>query len=296
MKTYYARHTKISIPAAAIEDLRQRHQIAIHYPEAKGRPIPEYPDSESVDPEDYERTGARRALACMQRLATEGGYVVAEYRGVPSLTIGKVAPGSSITLERTTWDDGGKNQRHYPGRPAVIKALAYEKVGELPPAMLRNALAIAPQQSTLSQWHAIGEKVLNLAEGREVLPGLSDLHSSEQEVLCGEFLRAPTIAGVPTLSSLLLPIGRTAKDIDIYGVATDGKRLIAQVKYTHKESFVQDLVDRYGKEDCHLILFSGVSNSVMDGPVLQISLNEVYDQFCATERGAEWRRLISDSL
>lgn len=296
MKTYYARHTKISISDSAIQDLRERQLIAIHYPEAKNRPVPTYPDSESLNPSDYEGTGAKRALACLIRLAKEGGYIVAHYRGMPRLVVGKVKAGSQVLLERTIWHAPEKGQELYPNREAILKALAYKEICELDPLRQRNALAIAPQQSTLSEWHAIGDKVKHLAEGKDSLLGLSDLHYSEQEILCGEFLRTPTIEGVPTLSTLLLPMGRTAKDIDIYGIATDGRRLIAQVKYTHDESYARDLLDRYGNSDCHLILFSGIERSNLQGPVLQISLSEVYAKFCATESGAEWLRLISTSL
>jgi len=296
LKTYYARHTKISISDAAVRNLRERQLIAIHYPEAKNRPVPDHPDSESLDPNDYESTGAKRALSSLIRLAKDGGYVVAQYRGIPKLVVGKVEAGSQIVLEKSIWHAPHKGQELYPDREAILKAVTYIEICELEPLQQRNALAIAPQLSTLSEWHAIGDKVKNLAEGNDLIVGLSDLHFSEQEVLCGEFLRAPSIEGVPTLSTMLLPMGRTAKDIDIYGVATDGRRLIAQVKFTHEESHVRDLLARYGKSDCHLILFSGIERSILQGPVLQISLSEVYAKFCATERGAEWLRLMSTSL
>lgn len=296
MKTYYARHTKISIPDSSIQDLKERQLIAIHYPEEKNKPVPDYPDTQSLNPDDYESVGARRALRSLIRLANGGGYVVAQYRCVQTLVVGRVASGTPITLEKTLWHAPHKGQELYPNRTAILKSLAYEKVCELQPWQQKNALAIAPQQSTLSEWHTIGNKVKNLVDGKDSKPSLSDLHFSEQEVLCGEFLRAPSIEGVPTLSTLLMPMGRTAKDIDIYGVATDGRRLLAQVKYTHEESHMRDLLERYGNSDCHLILFSGIERSNLQGPVLQISLSEVYAKFCATERGSEWLRLISISL
>ena len=296
LKTYYARHTKISISDSAIRDLKERQLIAIHYPEAKNRPIPANPDSESLNPNDYESAGARRALGGLIRLAKEGGYVVAQYRGMQTLVVGKVKADSQVMLERNLWNAVHRGEELYPNRVAILKTLAYEKLCELKPSQQKNALAIAPQQSTLCEWHAIGDKVKNLAEGKDSILGLSDLHFSEQEVLCGEFLRAPSIEGVPTLATLLMPMGRTAKDVDIYGVATDGRRLLAQVKYTHTKNYVSDLHDRFGDDDCHLLLFSGIERSDLSGRVLQISLQEVYSRFCSTERGAEWLRFISTSL
>src|SRR5690242_18007950 len=99
METYYARHTRIALSDSEIASLRKRNRIAIHYPEAKGRPIPEFPDATSLDPNHYGQ-GAKRALNALHRLAAQGGYVVAHYRSAGELVVGKVAPASEITLER----------------------------------------------------------------------------------------------------------------------------------------------------------------------------------------------------
>lgn len=296
MKTYYARHSKMAISDDVLATLRARERIAIHYPEARGRPIPAFADSESLNPDDYDKLGARRALRSMSRLAQEGGYVVAQYQGTDQLVVGRVSAGSSIVLERYVWHSLRNGQQLYPGREAVLKTLAYEKICVIPPEQQRNVLAIAPQQSTLSQWHEIKDRIERLALGIEGLPAVSDLHHSEQEVLCAEFLRAPSIPGLPTLSALLMPVGRGAKRLDICGVAEDGRRLIAQVKHDHKEHYARDLLDAYRDADCHLILFSGIERSRLEGPVLMVSIHEVYRQFCATRRGSQWLRLMSESL
>lgn len=57
---------------------------------------------------------------------------------------------------------------------------------------------------------------------REFLDMLSD---KQWEVLCDQYLRDK--AG---LRSLVLGVGGTLKDVDIYGVAPDGKRILAQCK------------------------------------------------------------------
>jgi hypothetical protein len=64
-------------------------------------------------------------------------------------------------------------------------------------------------------------------------PQLSDLSPSQQEILCSEFLRMPEVEsrGLPRLVHLLLPPGKTMRDIDIVGTAADGKRLLAQVTF-----------------------------------------------------------------
>jgi hypothetical protein len=55
--------------------------------------------------------------------------------------------------------------------------------------------------------------------------------------MCSEFLRSPAAAklGLPRLVHLILPVGRTMKAIDIYGIAQSGKRIFAQVTYERIE-------------------------------------------------------------
>jgi hypothetical protein len=294
MKTYYARHTKIALSDETLKSLRESNRIAVHYPKARNHPLSEWPDSESVNPNDYEGS-AKRTLRALVRLASEGGYVVASYRDTDKLVVGKVPAGSRIAIEKDKWSADSKE---YPGRDAVIKTLAYEMVCMLSPERQLQARAFAPRQSTLTVWHKIGDRIEKLIDGENRLPDLSDLSTDLQEVLCSEFLREPSFKGVPRLSTLLMPIGRTMPDVDICGVAEDGKLLYAQVKFDSKDQDqrVRDLSERYGHADCHLILFSGITHSKLDGRVLQLPLADAYKHFCSTKRGSEWLTLISSSV
>lgn len=60
---------------------------------------------------------------------------------------------------------------------------------------------------------------------------LDALFPAEQETLCSEFLRSEAARDhkLPRLAHLLLPVGRTMEDFDIFGLGIDGKRIYAQV-------------------------------------------------------------------
>lgn len=296
MACYYARHTKIAISEDAIADLRRRGRIAVHYPEATGRPLPDHPDSRSLNPGDYNGR-AKATMRALVDLAREGGLVVAHYLGwgdgdAQQLIVGRVPPKSTIELEGHTWCQDSA----YPGRQAWLKTLAYDRVGIVPATEQRRALAFMPRQSTLCVWHKIGDRIERWISGAVAGGDLADLISDEQEVLCAEFLRDPSIAGLPRLSSLLMPVGRTMRDVDIVGIADDGKLLYAQVKFDHKAHYAADLLRLYGHADAHLVLFSAIEQNDLSGKVRQVRLGEVFERFCCTPRGAEWLKQVLTSV
>lgn len=291
MKTYYARHTDIALSDYDVRALCETDRIAVHYPQAIGRPLADHPDSQSIDPGDY-RGRAKGTLRALGELAKDGGYVVAHYRGVKDLVIGRVATGSSISLEQRCWCSDSA----YPGREAWIKTLAYERVGVVPALQQRRVLAFAPRQSTLCVWHKVGDRVERWAEGRDVIGDLAALTSDEQEVMCAEFLRDHALHGVPKLATLLMPVGRTMRGIDILGIAEDGRPVYAQVKFDDKEHYLSELRKLCEDVDAHVVLFSGIARSDLGGPVLRISLGEVFQHFQATRRGAQWLQHIFTSI
>ena len=216
--TYFVRHTsKLHVVPAKICELMARERIAIHYP-GDGDV-----DSRSLDPSDYRRTGARKAIGAFVELARDGGYVWAEYHGGSDATIGFVGPGSRITFEETDW------LPERPGRPAVLKVLALSKVRHVEPYELMGLRAARPRQGTICRWRLAGEGVVAAVERRVRDFGLSSLSSEQVESLCAEFLREHNHATIPALRHLLMPVGRTLKDVDIYGVSGDGRPLFAQV-------------------------------------------------------------------
>ena len=86
------------------------------------------------------------------------------------------------------------------------------------------------QRVAVSRWK-VGERLHEVAEGRPRNVAFSSLSPAEQEAACAEFLRErhPGRGDLPILKRLLLPVGRSLEDVDIFGVAEDGALVYAQV-------------------------------------------------------------------
>src|SRR5882724_26282 len=151
MKTYFIRHD-FSASDEELQQLRNEHLIAIHYPWVKGGRN-QRQDSHSLDPEDYER-GAKRALLALSRLATEGGLVFAEYRDTAVTMVGQVEPGSKLVLdERFTWEDENRTAR--------LKTLKLQQVRLIPLSSIPR-IPVKPARGTVCEWHRAGNFVIGL--------------------------------------------------------------------------------------------------------------------------------------
>ncbi|MBV8375631.1 MAG: hypothetical protein JO279_01365 [Verrucomicrobia bacterium] len=88
------------------------------------------------------------------------------------------------------------------------------------------------------KWPRVKKMIHNLVEGSTEPQSVADLSPAQQEIMCSEFLRGPEAAtvGLPVLQSLLLPVGSTLRDLDIYGLASDAKKIAAQVTFSQFDS------------------------------------------------------------
>jgi hypothetical protein len=104
--------------------------------------------------------------------------------------------------------------------------------------------------------------------------------------------------GLPRLQSLLLPVGRTLKAVDFVGIATDGKRVFAQVT----SSLLHHAIDN-GKLDslrqfvdpnkAHVVLFCSCdAPSVQDG-IHIFPVDEVFRTLNSLEWGQHFLRGIA---
>jgi hypothetical protein len=96
-----------------------------------------------------------------------------------------------------------------------------------------NLRAATPRGWAICRWN-VGNRLCRLLEnGESPEAEWAELSTAEQEAACAEFLRERHThrPELPVLSRLLMPVGRTLKDIDIYGLAEDGTHLYAQVTY-----------------------------------------------------------------
>lgn len=290
MQTYFGRHTAdLAVDDATRAMLWNTPVVAIHYPHRLGASgiVPGEPDSESLNPEDYDRSG-RQALGVLRKISLRGGYVCAEYAGQSECVVGIVPPGTPITLLRGQW-----RHRECPdGRVAVLKALPLQHVRRLPKSASAVILVGRPRQGTLSRWPSAGHVIEALVERRPLDRSLQSLTPAQQEVLCSEFMRLDYgERHLPRLRYLLLPPGRTMRDVDIVGVADDGRWVFGQVTHLRQESADSKLeqLRQYGEgSKAHLVLFCDCSAvNVVEG-VTVYPIKRVFDLFVSSKLGAEW--------
>ena len=147
---------------------------------------------------------------------------------------GRVEGGGESVDREARWELRGSE---YPGRddgdPATLKTLQMEQVKELSRGEAMHLRAARPQSVAICRWKIVGRRLKDLVEENDPEPEWSSLSAAEQEAACAEFLRERhrDRQDLPVLSRLLLPVGRTLEDVDIYGLTTEGSRLYAQVTH-----------------------------------------------------------------
>jgi len=97
--------------------------------------------------------------------------------------------------------------------------------------------------------------------------------------------------GLPKLVHLLLPVGRTMRGIDIYGISGSGSAIFAQVTYLDLERCSEKLETlrqyRDGKRNA-LALFCDCEDAEYKDGVQIIPLRKVYGEFNSTPTGKLW--------
>jgi hypothetical protein len=285
-RSCFIRHTeKLAVPNSTIDTLWRGHLIAIHYPEQRNQRLGKA-DNTSLDPNDYSGT-ARAAMKTLSRLSEEGGYVWAEYRNHPSCLVGKVVAGTPIEIHRDKWREADR-----PGREAVLKKLALVDAREIGPSECIALRAARPQQGTICQWSNIGERLRYVVDRQTPPIALDALTPAQQEVMCSEFLRqpCPEKSWLPQLETLLMPVGRTMKDVDIYGLTVAGREIFAQVTYHPREDAApkRSVLDLYARKHCHSILFCRAPAVLQEGLVTVFPIEKVFKVFMRSPEGRRW--------
>jgi hypothetical protein len=224
-------------------------------------------------------------MNALKELERAGGYVCAQYHGQEACLVGMVDPGSSIELIYGTW---GSN----PARKAILKTLRLKRVKVVRPSESVAILVGRPRQGTLMRWPNAGKAIERLVEGQAGEVELADLSPSQQEVLCSEFLRLSDaqFRGLPKLICLLLPVGGTMKDIDVYALAEDGRRIFAQVTFRPLKEAQPKLDRLLPYKDCrsHLLLFCKAEAIVVVNGVTVVPIEDAFKQFRLSPTGQRW--------
>ena len=257
MDSYFVRHTeKLTVRREDLERLWEEDRVAIHYPE--------YPDglrdadNDSIEPGDYRAT-AKTAIGRLGELGARGGYVWTESLVSGDAKVGVVAPGTEVEVEREAWwrePDDGEGPRS--GRRAVLKTLRLQDARPVRRGEAMGLRAGRPRMGTISRWRNCKTRLADLVDGRATSRVWPNLSTAQQEAACAEFLRLQgEVAGLPRLRRLLLPVGRTLEDVDIYGLDDEGREVFAQVTYLESQKAREklDRLKEYGSAGASLVLF-----------------------------------------
>ena len=109
--------------------------------------------------------------------------------------------------------------------------------------------------------------------------------------MCSEFLRQPEAAtvGLPVMETLLMPVGSTLRDLDIYGITSDGRKIAAQVTFSKFDSIAWKIekLKRYRDlPNVVSLMFCEVEKELRKNSNLPSF--GVFRRFTATERGRSW--------
>lgn len=293
MKTYFIRHSsKLDIDQATICKLYENGIIAIHYPWAEDNPL-KTADSKSLNPNHYDRSG-KSALKTLLDISKNGGYICAEYRNIGAL-LGYVEPNTPIEFIDGFW--GNKNTRQ--GNPAILKGLKLSKFDGIDSVSYVPLSVARPRQGTLVRWPSVKKRVENIVTGVRLSRTLADLTPDQQETMCAEFLRFHEINDpiFSRLETLILPVGRTMKDIDIAGISKNGKKIYAQVTYGNADSYMKKKVGPLKKftteKDAELILFCRCEAPTVENSIIIYPIQKVFEHFTASEIGQRWLNAIN---
>lgn len=211
------------------------------------------------------------------------------YRNRPGCKIGYVKPGAEILYPE------GPREYVSSDRPekATLKAIALDRVKNLDAESSIVLLSGRPRQGTFCEWHRDSGLVKAFVENEPWEPSVKRLSVAQQEVLCSEVMRTIEWADfeLPQLESLLLPVGRTLKDIDIYGLSVDGKMIVAQVtNYQYCSVQAERKLKRlqsFGTPTAK-VLFCDTAEILYNGDVVIFPLEEAFRLFKETTVGERW--------
>jgi len=276
MKSYFIRHTeKILVPHEEINKLWDENRIAIHFP-GKGEK-----DLESIEIKDYESDRAAKiAIKHFNELKCNGGYIWAEYHTQSIIKIGKIKPGS-FKYWYTIWSKKCNNPERKEGDIAILKTLQMENVKKKEPYEAMSLRAAKPRQGTIREWKNIENKLECLVEGKPIAESWNSLSPEQLETVCTEYLRKPDLESCPKLEHLLLPIGRTLEDVDIYGYSTDARKIFAQVThYKIDHPKCKQKIEKFkhyrNKNICN-VFFCDCNNVKKEDDILFIPTTKVFE-------------------
>lgn len=279
-KVYFARH---KYETRNVEPLFKDHRIGIHYK-----------DSKSIRPEDYleidgkEYKTAESTMRRYNEILNEGAIVGAVYENHEEIMlVGKVEPRTGNEPVSVEANDKG-----------IFKTAKLVNCKTVRLAGCPVLWAIMPRQSTLVEWKK-GAKILQIImSGKKELDREAEsLGTGQLEVLCYGYMVKNRY-----ISALLLPIGRTLRDVDIYGMDENNQLIMAQVTQSDNKKEIENKKDKLleaaklpaaeKKESIKSFLFARTP-SKEEPQVKIIDIKEVFDEL---DTDGYYHKIISRML
>jgi len=212
----FIRHNMKGSTPRIIEQLWGRRLIALHYK-----------DDRSIQPADYRGCGGEQPLQSLLDFCTKGALVGADYRikgGVKSMLVGELEGGTQVIAME--FFDENQNFIYKTAQLQNVKEISYQDYPLLS--------AVQPPNVAISKWNSVRDYLDAIVTGKNLPWSVASLAPSQLEVLCYEYLRASN-----RIVSLLLPIGRNMKDIDIVGMNSQKQQIHAQITASHDKKVIQ---------------------------------------------------------
>jgi len=268
---YFIRHTNVlEISNADVLALYEEGVIGIHY----GSDY-EIDPSEMLTPEFYDGSPAAvRSMKYLLDLAKYGGYIWSDYSPVSKTIIGEVAPNSEVFLREYC---PTKNEKYFPKGKLFLKCIKLVNTLEIQTDQQLSLRARRPQQGTLTKWHKSNGKIKKILSGDSKVDSWSDLTPDQQEILVYEYLHEQKDDEYQ-IKYLLMPIGRTLKDVDIYGMSNSGKKVFVQVtNFGENQGKIEALEQYHGESN--LLVYAGDVENKISKSVRYLNVRDVYKYF-----------------
>jgi hypothetical protein len=220
-----------------------------------------FSDCSSTLPENYSGEG-KNALNRLWKYCKEGALIGATYRNLypTKMVLGEILKGSEIQPKKI---NGYINKTIQLQNTKVIDLFEYPLL-----------LAIQPRHKTTTDWPSAKTFLNALYYGEKLPRDVSSLDPSQLEVLCYEYLRIQN-----HLNFLLLPIGRTIHDIDIYGENKNRERVFAQVTQSKNKEVIFKKIETlklFNTNSTRLFFFGPEVFNTTDGVISYQSIEEVF--------------------
>jgi len=252
-----------------VDILEAEKRIAIHFNEEEKENLEDF-SKESLSDPNFTST-----FKIFKKISTDGAIVVANYKKTRCF-IGEVKPSSKIEFFPESY---GVRKGYKTLKLTNTFPVDYSDFPLLP--------IILPPYRTISRLKGNKEKFVRYIYCIEDLPfELKFLRPAIQEIMCTEWLRSEYCPEDFKLQYLLLGVGRTMEDIDIYGITIKGQELVAQVTFSEdnkKNKRKKERLREFSNKNFIKIFFSNEDNSQENDEIYNVTLQKVWDDFAKEE-------------